>query len=337
MSLWIARVAQRPMYAYSVRALLGILLFVLVGGRLFAQQQIADPDFEASVARPAYAKHPPTVAIDAAHANTHTASGQFKPFAELLRADGYHVVEWTRTFDAKALAEIEVLVIANARDLEALMRGVLESPAFTEEECDAVRDWVRAGGALLLIADHAPFGHAMESLGARFGLSMGKGWAFDHAAEGGITTQLVFSRENGLLGDHPIVQGRDSEETITSVRSFTGQSIGADDDVTILMKLSDTAREAATPDDLNASDAAVRGGDTDRLAASSTSVAGRAQGVAMTFGRGRVVALGEAGMFSAQIVRYPDGSERRFGMNIDGYDNRQLALNVVRWLSGALE
>jgi hypothetical protein len=53
----------------------------------------------------------------------------------------------------------------------------------------------------------------------------------------------------------------------------------------------------------------------------------------MTFGKGRVVVLGEAGMLSAQMIRYPDGREMRFGMNMPGNDNRQFALNVAHWLS----
>jgi len=39
-----------------------------------------------------------------------------------------------------------------------------DKPAFTEAECDEVRDWVRDGGSLLLIADHAPIGGANEIL-----------------------------------------------------------------------------------------------------------------------------------------------------------------------------
>ena len=49
----------------------------------------------------------------------------------------------------------------------------------------AIRDWVRAGGALLLIADHAPFGSAAASLASRFGVSMGKGWTFDQSIRTG--------------------------------------------------------------------------------------------------------------------------------------------------------
>jgi hypothetical protein len=57
----------------------------------------------------------------------------------------------------------------------------------------------------------------------------------------------------------------------------------------------------------------------------------RAQGFAIEFGQGRVVVLGEAGMLTAQI----EGKER-FGMNAEGLDYKQFALNVVHWLSRLL-
>jgi len=60
--------------------------------------------------------------------------------------------------------------------------------------------------------------------------------------------------------------------------------------------------------------------------------AGRVQGLAMPFGRGRVGVLGEAAMLTAQVT----GGGLQFGMNWPGADDKQLALNVVRWLSGAL-
>jgi len=63
------------------------------------------------------------------------------------------------------------------------------------------------------------------------------------------------------------------------------------------------------------------------------SAKGRAQGLAFTFGKGRVVVMGEAGMLSAQLAG-PD--KKPFGMNRPGIDNRQLALNIMRWLSGLL-
>jgi hypothetical protein len=57
-----------------------------------------------------------------------------------------------------------------------------------------------------------------------------------------------------------------------------------------------------------------------------TSAAGRAQALAMHFGKGRVVVFGEAAMLTAQNVN--------FGMNYPGTDDRQLTLNVMHWPTG---
>jgi hypothetical protein len=49
-----------------------------------------------------------------------------------------------------------------------------------------------------------------------------------------------------------------------------------------------------------------------------SSAAGRAQGIAMTLGKGRVVVLGEAAMLSAQLA---GPNKMAFGMNLSGIDN----------------
>jgi hypothetical protein len=43
------------------------------------------------------------------------------------------------------------------------------------------------------------------------------------------------------------------------------------------------------------------------------------------------VVLGEAAQLSAQIVGFPT---MPMGMNVPGCDNRQMALNIMHWLSG---
>ena len=58
--------------------------------------------------------------------------------------------------------------------------------------------------------------------------------------------------------------------------------------------------------------------------------ADRAQGVALELGRGRVVVLGEAAMLTAQVT---GRAAVRFGMNLPGNDDRQLALNIIHWLA----
>lgn len=78
-------------------------------------QQAAGPDFKPQVRRPAYEQgRGPVVCLDEAHANFHTASGRYAPFAELLGRDGYAVKPSTAKFTKEALAACRVLVIANA-------------------------------------------------------------------------------------------------------------------------------------------------------------------------------------------------------------------------------
>lgn len=308
-------------------------LLLLAAGLLHAQQR-ADSDFDATVANPAYAGDGPLVAIDEAHGNFHTLDGNYAPFAALLENDGYRVVTGRDRFDEGALDGVNVLVVANANV------GNRGESALADAEVAAVRDWVQAGGSLLLIADHAPFGASVANLGAAFGVEMGQGWVFD-VEDGRFITRLLFSGENGRLGTHAVVRGRDDSERVGTVQSFAGQSLGAPEGATVLLKLSPTAREAANTDDLNAEAAAYRENAAGNVGSHSRPVGGRAQALVMPVGDGRLAVLGEAAMFSAQVVTLPgqDGKPVTFkaGMNLPGNDNRQFALNLLHWLSGLLE
>src|SRR4030095_10590228 len=293
-------------------------------GRLFATscvaglaitglaQQIADPDFDTKVANPAYSKKHPKVFLDEAHHNFHTASGRYKPFADLITNDGYQVIASKEKFSKSALKGCDVLVISNALGATAVGSRAASNPAFTEDECDAVGDWVRAGGNLLLIADHAPMGAANEKMGLRFGVEMSKGYTGDPANRDEETksdTFLKYNRDNKLLGDHPLTRGRNDRERISRIISFTGQSLKGPKDSVAFMKLADTAVDV-TP---------ARQGVEEKQA----SAAGRAQGIAFKFGKGRVVVMAEAGMLSAQLA----GPQRvKFGMKRPGIANSQLAL-----------
>jgi len=292
------------------------LIFILALAGLIVAQQQADSTFDASVKNPAYTTTHPRVAIDEAHFNFHTASGRYKPFADLAGNDGYRVSANKEKFTAQALQNFDVLVIANAGAAHESNADSLK-PAFTDAECDAVRDWVRAGGALLLIADHSPAGSAAEILSQRFGVDMSKGFTGDPVNYERVSLDsswIRFSRANRNLGDHPITRGRNSAEHINSVVSFTGQSLSLPAAATALLKLSSKAYDV---DDLN-----------NPAKAKMTSAAGRVQALALPFGKGRVAIFGEAAMLSAQ--------NRNFGMNYPGTDNKQFVLNVLHWLSGLL-
>ncbi len=275
--------------------------------------QQSDPTFVTKVARPSYKTEHPRVLFDEAHFNFHTTDGRYKPFAELIANDGFKVIPNKQKFTKDLLSKGEILIIANALGADGMGANGASNSAFTEAECTAVRDWVREGGSLLLITDHAPFGSAAQSLANQFGVDMSKGYTADPSNSEGGETSLVFTRKNKLLGDHPIMKGRDDSERINRIQTFTGQSLKGPAGSVAILKLGDTAVDAG--DDGN-----------------PRSAAGRAQGIAFPFGKGRVVVMGEAAELSAQLV----GNER-FGMNVPGLDNRQMALNIMHWLSGLLE
>ncbi|HEX5724209.1 MAG TPA: hypothetical protein VFX98_02015, partial [Longimicrobiaceae bacterium] len=78
-------------------------------------RQEADTAFRPAVPSPAYpAGQGPRVLFDEAHLNFHTASGRYKPFVDLVTADGYRVTPNAAPFSAATLAGHDVLVIANA-------------------------------------------------------------------------------------------------------------------------------------------------------------------------------------------------------------------------------
>lgn len=297
---------------------------ILVSSTAFAQQA-ADADFRPAIARPAFAAGKgPTIALDEAHHNFHTTTGRYRPFAELLRRDGYVVIPAKETFSSASLKNARVLVIANAlhaRNGGATPDWSLPTPsAFTAEEIAALKTWVSGGGALFLIADHMPFPGAAQELLAAFGFTISNGFAQDSAA----SSRITFSRRNALLADHAIVRGRSSAENIDAVTSFTGSAFRCPPGATSLLNLpaGSTSREPAV---------AWKFDDN----TPSTDVGGWSQGAVQKVAQGRIAIFGEAAMFSAQV----SGAKKTpMGMNApEAKQNAQFLLNLIHWLSGVIE
>lgn len=306
--------AVRGLSSYLFGAALSLLTAVSA-----TAQQVADMEFVPRVSPPAFAPEAgPYVAIDEAHFNFHTADGRYAPFAALLRRDGFVVAPFAKAFNATTLADVDILVIANALNERNVEDWSVPTPsAFTADEIAAVREWVAGGGALLLIADHMPFGGAAAELGSAFGMTFTNGYAL--RSERSRETYM-FSRADGTLEEHEIVSGRGPDEAITSVRSFTGQAFSVVDGLPLLEVPPDAfVSMPARAGDLTA--------ETPRLPA-----AGLLQGATVTVGMGRVAAFGEAAMFSAQLA----GPNRvPMGMNAPGAEqNAQFVLNVMHWLAG---
>lgn len=289
-------------------------------------QQIPDLSFLPEIENPAYPSGKgPVVMVDEAHFNFHTTEGRYKPFAELLRRDGYIVKSLRSTFNSESLNTCQILVIANALSERNQSNWSLPTfSAFSDEEIAIVRDWVRNGGSLLLIADHMPFPGTAADLASAFGIRFNNGFAFETQQQERITEPMVFRRSDGSLANHPITNGRMDNERVDSVATFTGQAFQSDVDVQPLLIFRSSAIS------LMPTAAWSFTSDTPRIP-----VEGWFQAVVMHFGKGRAAFFGEAAMFSAQLA----GSKRRpMGMNAPvAAQNPQFLLNVLHWLCGPLE
>jgi hypothetical protein len=305
------------------------LACIMVAGQADAQQ-LPDRDYRPPVSNPVWATgEGPTVCLDEAHNNFHTLDNRFWAFGELLRRDGYVVVPNAEPLSLAALAPCDVLVISNAQ-LPAGGWATYPYPTpsgFTPAEVEAAYGWVRMGGSLLLIADHMPLAGVASDLAAGFGVTFNDGFAFERVdpetgQPGGPPT--LFRTEDGSLGRHVIVSGRTPDESVTSVRTFTGQAFQAPESAEPLFVLPDSFVS------LMPERAWAFGPDTPRVP-----VGGWLQGAVMRLGSGRAAFFGEAAMFSAQV----SGPNRNpSGMNAPmAEQNFQFVLNVLHWLTGQLD
>lgn len=306
------------MFGRVASCLFGCALLIVLSVAAFSQQ-VADRHFDTRVDNPVYKKNFPRVLFDEAHNNLDTTNNRYKPFADLIFNDGYHLVVNRQPFTKESLRSSKILIIVNPLGGEEIDEENAGEPAFTTGECEALDEWVRDGGALLLIVDAAPFSSAAETLAKKLGVEMSKGHVIDAAnsdKESGDPAILVYSRENRLLGENSITSGRSAAERLTRVMVFNGQSLKGPEGSEAFLKLADTAIDSASEAD------------------KKLPLAGRAQGIAFRLGKGRVVVLADSAMASAQVT----GSDNRpFGMNIPDIDNKQLTLNIMHWLSGVIK
>ena len=274
------------------------------------------------------------VMLDEAHHNIMaTASGGYRPLVRLLIEAEFEVTPNRLPFSRERLASTDVLVIANPNGAgERASADDRAAPAFTDPEIGVVEEWVRGGGGLLLVTDHYPTGVAARRLAERFGVKLSGGWTDDPANRrtlpgyGPIFGYLVFSLENGLLTDHPITRGRYDTEQIEGVSSITGESIEGPPGSVSVLRLSPTAVDWIPSSTARASSTSSNAAPQESMkdfnpcpTCDQVSSAGRSQGIAFVFGRGRVVVVGEMGL----IVDY----------SVPGMQNEQFALNTIRWLA----
>jgi len=231
-------------------------------------------------------------------------------------------------FSAAVLKRCSILVIANAQ-LESDEWGSYPYPtpsAFTDEEITAVQAWVRNGGALLLIADHMPLAGAAQKLASAFEIKFNDGFAiasYEDEAErdAAFEKPTIFAIDTQTLLPHPITDGRTANESVTSIRTFTGQAFQAPASAQPLLVLPENFI-SLMPEKAWEFGPATK----------TIPVGGWLQGAVMPFGSGRAAFFGEAAMFTAQL----SGGEP-MGMNAPlAEQNFQFVLNVMHWLSKIL-
>jgi len=276
----------------------------------FAQLK-PDTKFEPIVTVPAHTGRHPRVMFDLAHHNVVTPGTSYMAFAKLLAKDGCKLSVNRTKFTKSSLKECDVLVIGAALGNKGLRNVGSEQPAFTDEECDAVLAFVRAGGSLLLVTDGFPCGFANQRLADRFKVKMTKG---------STIRDRTYWRDDGTVCDHPINRGRDKSEEVRSVQSYTGQTLEGPVGAKVLLKMPEGAKELVRDE-------------KDPLHGMPTTidVSGRAMALAFEEGKGRVVVLGEAAMIGAEV-----NGDQKVGINDLDRDNVKFALNIVRWLTRVL-
>jgi hypothetical protein len=300
-----------------------LLVFILglISLNIFSQQ-VADTNFKPVIAKPEYSRGKgPVVAIDQGHNNFHTADGRYLPFARLLMSDGYRVDSCTGDFTQTQLKNVRILVIANALNKINIQNWYVPTPsAFTNDEIETVRKWVENGGSLFLIADHMPFGGAASGLASAFSFKFTNGFAADTSKQG----DAYFYRNDGTLASCSITNGRNADETVNKVVTFTGQAIRIPSGATSILSFNDKYLLMET-DTAWVFDSHTR----------YTRIKDWSQGAYMKYGKGRVVMFGEAAMFSAQLA---GPGQRKVGMNSDyAEENYKLLLNIIHWLDGRME
>jgi len=263
------------------------------------------------------------IIIDEGHNNLHTIKTTYITISGVLNAAGLKVMGFHGRFNKQNLSSTDLLIISNpfgdvidtivarARAAQQPFRwsDASSKSAYSNEEAVAIEQWVKSGGSLFLILDHAPNPRAGQFIAEAFGVDIRNVATYDKlyrdpAVDTTAATTIIFTRSKGLIGKHAIMDGVDS------VTTATGSSLIGPAHSETLLYLPTTAI------------------DQDWLADTRKyrirSAAGRTQGVAFKYGKGRVVVLGEASMLNAEST------------SVKNRGNWQMTLNIIKWLTGNL-
>ncbi|MEQ9468728.1 MAG: hypothetical protein RLN88_15065 [Ekhidna sp.] len=295
-----------------------LVIFLCLGVSVLSAQPRIDTTFRVDVMRPMFVESQPKVLIDEAHNNLHRKETGLFALTRMMESDGAMVESNHKKFTAEILDGYDILIIANALHVSNV--GNWQNPcpsAFSKKEIDVIVDFVNGGGALLLVADHMPYGGAAQDLAKKFGVDWNNGFAI---RQGQHWPPSVFDRKDNMVLDSPVTTDSDYSKEISYIASFAGS----------VFKVPENAQPFMVYDDSHIilmPDIAWQFSEETKNENSN----GWVQGACMEYGKGRIVFLGEAAMITAQL----GDSDHKVGMNNkeDAPENTQLALNIFRYLA----
>jgi hypothetical protein len=281
----------------------------------------------------------PTILIDAGHYNF--VSG-VDSHADWLGEQGLRIQVLCGIFDEKSLTGVDVVMIASPSApnnavtepwLDEKFAVAWQPPfpsAFSHDEIELLRDWVVAGGGLVVVFDHMPVSNSVEALTAAFGVEVANGHAFDETKlsweDGRLVRKeagaAVFRRSDGTLAAHPITQGRVPAERIDSVALGGGAAFRPTPEGRMLLEL------GASFVSLNPAIPWRFREDTPRQA-----IGGWWQGGVLRVGRGRLAVFSDLGI----LATHEEVAEGQSPWDVWQLQNPQLFLNTLRWLAGEIE
>jgi hypothetical protein len=265
-----------------------------------ASELTVDESFDPPIPAPAYRKgQGPLILVDQQHRNVVSLTSYFGPVGRFLTRDGYTVRPLSEPFSATSLKNARIVVIINAQSPEGLPEG---TSAFGEQEIRSLEEWVRRGGGLLFIADRAPFGGPASALGKALGVTFDNNTVLRHGPDGKPDGVLKLEVKTSGKPTHPLFS------EVSQLVYVVGESLRGPAPILTAPKNTYSGATMNTGDGPDAS--------------------GRPLALAFSRGSGRVVVIGDAGIFSA--FGSANGPTHR---GISEADNARFLRNVVRWLA----
>ena len=248
---------------------------------------------------------------------------------QFLAREGFELRQYMGEITREALQGVSILHTDNALAPENQneVDWTLPTPsAFTSEEIKVIYNWVHDGGSLLMIIEHMPFGGSYEDLAKAFNVETNNGFAVDKRLLNGYSEEtiddagwFVFSKDNGSLGDHPILTGRQPNERIAFLVTDVGSAFRLPNRAVSLMTFGSDAISLEPSVSWKFDSTTPR-----------RSVSGWSQGGVMKVGKGRLAVLGD------NFLIIPPSQLKSEKEVVFGRHNPQFTVNVYRWLSGQL-